>query len=149
MELSLLLNNINAIQVTGEFQRKDVEYIVYDSRKVEKNSIFVAIKGYKTDGHNFILDAINNGAIAVVLEDDEKIPDALFTSNEVLKILVADSRVALAELSKTFWNSPSDNLNLIGITGTNGKTTTAYFLKKIFETDGKKVGLTGTIANYN
>ena len=148
MELGHLLNNINAIQVTGEFRRKDVESIVYDSRKVEKDSIFVAIKGYKTDGHKFILDAINNGAIAIVLEDDEKVPDALFDSNEVLKILVADSRITLAELSKTFWDSPSDKLNLVGITGTNGKTTTAYFLKKILETGGYKVGLTGTIANY-
>ncbi len=148
MELSNLLNNINAIQVTGEFQRKDIESVVYDSRKAKKNSIFVAIKGYKTDGHNFILDAINKGAVAVVLEDNEKVPDALFDGNEVLKILVKNSRITLAELSNTFWNSPSEKLKLIGITGTNGKTTTSYFLKKILETGGFKVGLTGTIANY-
>ena len=148
MELSNLLNNINAIQVTGEFQRKDVEAIVYDSRNVKKNSIFVAIKGYKTDGHKYILDAINKGAIAVVLEDDQSIPDELFDHNNVLKILVNNSRIALAELSKIFWNSPSEKLKLVGITGTNGKTTTSYFLKKILETSGYKVGLTGTIANY-
>lgn len=148
MELSNLLNNIHAVQVTGEFQRKDVEAIVYDSRKVKKNSIFVAIKGYKTNGHRFILDAINKGAIAVVLEDDKSVPDEIFSHQNVLKIVVKSSRTALAELSKYFWNSPSDKLKLIGITGTNGKTTTSYFLKKILETGGYKVGLTGTIANY-
>lgn len=148
MELNNLINNINAIQVTGEFQRKDVEAIVYDSRKVEKDSIFIAIKGYKTDGHKYILEAINKGAIAVVLEDDKSVPDELFDRNNVLKILVENSRITLAELSKRFWNSPSEKLKLIGITGTNGKTTTSYFLKKILEIGGYKVGLTGTIANY-
>ena len=148
MELSNLLNNIHAVQVTGEFQRKNVEAIVYDSRNVKKNSIFVAIKGYETDGHKFILDAINKGAIAVVLEDDKNIPDEIFRHQNVLKIVVNNSRIALAELSKYFWDSPSDKLNLIGITGTNGKTTTSYFLKKILETSNYKVGLTGTIANY-
>lgn len=148
MELSKLVNNINAIQITGEFQSKDVESIEYDSRKVKKNSIFVAIKGYKTDGHKFILDAINKGAISVVLEDDSSVPDEIFRHENVLKILVKNSRVALAELSNSFWDSPSDKLKLIGITGTNGKTTTSYFVKKILETSGYKVGLTGTIANY-
>jgi len=91
MELSNLLNNIHAVQVTGEFQRKDVEAIVYDSRKVKKNSIFVAIKGYKTNGHRFILDAINKGAIAVVLEDDKSVPDEIFSHQNVLKIVVKSS----------------------------------------------------------
>ncbi len=148
MELSYLLNNISAVQVTGEFQRKDVESIVYDSRKVKKNSLFIAIKGYKTDGHKFILDAINKGAVAVVLEDDKNVPDEIFDHQNVLKIVVKNSRIALAELSNYFWDMPSEKLKLIGITGTNGKTTTSYFIKKILETGGYKVGLTGTIANY-
>ncbi|PJA98006.1 MAG: UDP-N-acetylmuramoyl-L-alanyl-D-glutamate--2,6-diaminopimelate ligase [Ignavibacteriales bacterium CG_4_9_14_3_um_filter_30_11] len=148
MEISNLLNNLNSIQITGEFQRKDVESIVYDSRKVKKNSIFVAIKGYKTDGHKYIFEAINKGAIAVVLEEDNTIPDEIFRHQNILKILVKNSRIALAALSKDFWNSPSEKLKLIGITGTNGKTTTSYFIKKILETSGYKVGLAGTIANY-
>ena len=69
MELTQLLNTVSVIQVTGEVQRKDASSIVYDSRKVQKNSIFVAIKGYKTDGHKFLQDAINKGAVAVVVED--------------------------------------------------------------------------------
>ena len=73
MELTQLLNSLHVIQVTGEVQRKDVADIVYDSRKVQKNSVFVAIKGYKTDGHKFLQDAINKGAVAVVVEDDDSI----------------------------------------------------------------------------
>ena len=67
MELTQLLNSVHAIQVTGEVQRRDVADIVYDSRKVQKNSVFVAIKGYKTDGHKFLQDAINKGAVAVAV----------------------------------------------------------------------------------
>ena len=83
MELTQLLNSVHAIQVTGEVQRRDVADIVYDSRKVQKNSIFVAIKGYKTDGHKFLQDAINKGAVAVVVEDDNSIPDDLITHSQI------------------------------------------------------------------
>jgi len=148
MELTHLLNSVQAVQVVGEVQRKDVASIVYDSRKSVKNSIFVAIKGFNTDGHKFILDAINKGALAVVLEDNDAVPEDIFMHQGVAKILVKNSRVALAQLSNSFYKEPSKKLKLIGITGTNGKTTTAYFIKSILETAGNKVGLTGTIANY-
>ncbi|MGE5437440.1 MAG: UDP-N-acetylmuramoyl-L-alanyl-D-glutamate--2,6-diaminopimelate ligase [Syntrophothermus sp.] len=147
MELVQLLNSVNAIQVMGEVQRKDVSAIVYDSRKVIKSSVFVAIKGEKFDGHKFILDAINSGAIAVVLEDNEVIPDEIFIHRSVAKILVKDSRIALAELSRGFYKDPTSNLKLVGITGTNGKTTTSFFVKNIIETAGRKTGLLGTIVN--
>ena len=148
MELTGLISRINAIQVTGEVQRKDVTGIFYDSRKVIKDSVFVAIKGYRTDGHNFILDAINNGAFAVVLEDNKSVPDEIFDHNGLAKILVKDSRMALAQMSNIYFDQPSKKLKLIGITGTNGKTTTSYFIKNIFETNGNKAGLIGTISNY-
>lgn len=148
MELTQLLNSINVIQVTGEIQRKDVADVVYDSRKVNKNSIFVAIKGYQTDGHRFLQDAINKGAVAVVVEDEKSIPDELITHARIAKILVKDSRKALAELSKGFFNDPTGKLNLIGITGTNGKTTSTFILKNILQNAGYKTGLIGTIANY-
>ena len=148
MELTQLLNSVHAIQVIGEVQRKDVASIVYDSRKVKKNSIFVAIKGFNTDGHKFILDAINKGALAVVLEDNKAVPEDIFIHQGIAKVLVNDSRIALAELSNYFFKEPSKKLKLIGITGTNGKTTTSYFIKSILETAGYKTGLTGTIANY-
>jgi UDP-N-acetylmuramoyl-L-alanyl-D-glutamate--2,6-diaminopimelate ligase len=148
MELTQLLNSINAIQVTGEVQRQDVSGIHYDSRKVIKNSVFVAIKGYATDGHRFILDAINKGAIAIIIEDNASVPDDIFTHGKIAKILVKNSRIALAEISNAFYKNPSSKLKLIGITGTNGKTTTTYFIKSIFENAGLKTGLAGTIANY-
>lgn len=148
MELTQLLNSVHAIQVTGEVQRRDVAGIVYDSRKVQKNSVFVAIKGYKTDGHKFLQDAINKGAVAVVVEDDNAIPDDLITHSQIAKILVNDCRKALAELSKGFYKGPTNKLKLIGITGTNGKTTTTFILKNILQNAGYKTGLVGTIANY-
>lgn len=148
MELTQLLNSVHAIQVTGEVQRRDVADIVYDSRKVQKNSVFVAIKGYKTDGHKFLQDAINKGAVAVVVEDDNAIPDDLITHSQIAKILVYDCRKALAELSKGFYKGPTNKLKLIGITGTNGKTTTTFILKNILQNAGYKTGLVGTIANY-
>ena len=148
MELTQLINSVKAIQVIGEIQRKDVSGIYYDSRKVVKNSVFVAIKGYKTDGHHFILDAINNGAIAVILEDNSCLPEEVFILGKIAKILVKNSRLALAEISNSFFKEPSKRLKLIGITGTNGKTTTSYFIKSILETSGAKVGLVGTISNF-
>lgn len=148
MQLTELLNSVKVIQVTGEVQRKDVAGIYYDSRRVNKNSVFAAIKGFKTDGHRFILDAINKGAIAVILEDNQSVPDEIFNHEKIAKILVNDSRKALAEISNAFFKEPSKKLKLIGITGTNGKTTTSYYIKNILETAGNKTGLVGTIANY-
>lgn len=148
MQLNELVSKISAIQVAGEIERKDISSIYYDSRKVNKNSLFVAIRGFNIDGHRFILDAINNGAVAIILEDNSYIPEDIFIHEKVVKILVADSRKALAEASSIFYERPSEKIKLIGITGTNGKTTTTYFVKKILETAGEKTGLIGTIANY-
>jgi UDP-N-acetylmuramoyl-L-alanyl-D-glutamate--2,6-diaminopimelate ligase len=148
MELSKLINSVKAIQVSGEVERKDIESISYDSRKVKKNTLFVAVSGFTVDGHKFILDAINNGATAVILENDYAVPGEIFTHTNVTKILVQDSRKALSEVSNAFFKEPSKKLNLIGITGTKGKTTTSFFIKNILETAGNKTGLIGTIANY-
>ena len=148
MLLTDLLNNITAIQVVGNPLPKKVSGVEYDSRKVIDGSIFVAIKGFNTDGHLFIQDALNKKAIAIVLENNEAIPDTLLHHNKAIKILVNDSRQALAELSNVFYDEPSKKLRLIGITGTNGKTTTSYYLKHILETAGYKVGLIGTISNF-
>ncbi|GIK20878.1 MAG: UDP-N-acetylmuramoyl-L-alanyl-D-glutamate--2,6-diaminopimelate ligase [Ignavibacteriaceae bacterium] len=148
MELTQLINSVSSIQITGNIQRKDVADIVYDSRKVQKNSVFVAVKGFNNDGHRFLQEAIAKGAIAVVVEDNEALPDDLITHSQIAKILVKDSRKALAELSKGFYKNPTSTLKLIGITGTNGKTTSAFILKNIFQSNGYKSGLIGTIANY-
>jgi UDP-N-acetylmuramoyl-L-alanyl-D-glutamate--2,6-diaminopimelate ligase len=148
MELTNLINRINISQIIGEVQRQDVTGIYYDSRLVAKGSVFVAIKGFNSDGHNFILDALNNGAIAVILEDNNSVPDEIFIHNRKAKILVKDSRIALAQASNYFYKEPSNKLKLIGVTGTNGKTTTTYFIKSIVEYAGNKAGLVGTISNY-
>jgi UDP-N-acetylmuramoyl-L-alanyl-D-glutamate--2,6-diaminopimelate ligase len=148
MLLSELLNKVQAIQVVGTPPVSDVTGIEYDSRKVTAGSVFVAIKGFNTDGHLFIEEALNKKPIAVVVENNDAVPDSLINHVKAVKILVKDSREALAELSNTYFGEPSKKMRLIGITGTNGKTTTSYFLKKIYETAGYKVGLTGTISNF-
>lgn len=147
MELTQLLNSVHAIQVTGEVQRKDVSGIYYDSRRVKTNSIFVAIKGFNSDGHKFITDAINSGAIAVVIEDNNSIPEHYFHLKKIARILVSNSRIALAEIANAFYKEASAKLFSCAITGTNGKTTTTYLIKNILEKAGKKIGLIGTIAN--
>ena len=148
MLLSELLNKIKIIQVAGTPPNREVSGIEYDSREVVEGSVFVAIKGFNTDGHLFIQDALNKKAIAIVLENNEAISDHLVHHSNAVKILVSNSREALAELSNSFYGEPSKKMRLIGITGTNGKTTTAFYIKNIFETSGYKVGLTGTISNY-
>lgn len=148
VKLENLISNLSIVQLAGEIERKDIVSIAYDSRKVVKNSIFVAIKGFNFDGHNFIMEAIANGATAIVLEDDSKVSNDYLIHQNVTKILVKDSRKALALLSKNFFNNPSEKIKVIGVTGTNGKTSTAYFIKSIFDYAGFKTGLIGTINNY-
>ncbi|WP_066221551.1 UDP-N-acetylmuramoyl-L-alanyl-D-glutamate--2,6-diaminopimelate ligase [Formosa haliotis] len=117
-----------------------VNNIAFDSRKIELNDVFVAISGTLADGHEFIETAINNGALVVVCEHFpvEKI-------NGVTYIQVTDTKVALAIMASNFYNNPSENLKLIGITGTNGKTTIATLLYQLFKNAGYKVGLLSTV----
>ena len=147
MELTKLINSVHAITVSGEIERKDISAICSDSRKVRKACVFVAIKGLKTDGHDYILDAISKGATVIVV-DKNIFPEEIFTHRNVAKIFVADSRIALAELSNAFYKEPSKLLKLTGITGTNGKTTTAWLIRHIIKSAGHKTGMLGTIANY-
>ncbi|HDK41462.1 MAG TPA: UDP-N-acetylmuramoyl-L-alanyl-D-glutamate--2,6-diaminopimelate ligase, partial [Nitrospirae bacterium] len=113
----------------------------YDSRLVKSGYLFVAIKGFSVDGHTYIKDAINRGGVGVVVETIQDVQ----TDTSVVQ--VEDSRKALAFLSAAFYGEPSKRLSLIGITGTNGKTTTSYIIRNILETWGEKTGLLGTI-NY-
>ncbi len=148
MKLNELLNNVRVIQVIGNAESKVIDSLTIDSRTVGKNSIFFAIDGFKTDGHKFIPDAINQGASAVVMQNAASVPDQIFSHSGCVEIVVEDSRKALSEFSNIFYNEPSKKLFLIGITGTKGKTTTAFYIKNIFESAGYKTGLIGTIANY-
>lgn len=137
-----LLNNIDLIKTSNNLlENEDVGGIQYDSRQVTSGDLFVAIKGFKTDGHLYIPQAVANKALAVVIDDPA------YCSGDYPWILVKDTRKALALLSATFYNNPSEKFLLIGVTGTNGKTTTTNLIAKIFEDQGHKVGLIGTIHN--
>lgn len=147
MELTKLLNSVRVVSVVGETLRREIGTITSDSREVKRGAIFVAVKGYQTDGHNFIQQAISAGADAVVLEDETNLPNQMSIRQNVVKIVVKNSRKALAELSNAYYKEPSSKLLVIVVTGTNGKTTTTYFIKSILEAAGHKTGLIGTITN--
>lgn len=134
MQLCKLLEGIevSAHNMGGETEVCD---IAYDSRKVKKNSLFVAIKGEKSDGHAFINKALEQGASVIVGEEDLSLDNY---------IRVKSSRKFLAEASKRFFDSASDKMKIVGITGTNGKTTVTYLIKQILEFKGYKCGLIGT-----
>ncbi|MEG6616424.1 UDP-N-acetylmuramoyl-L-alanyl-D-glutamate--2,6-diaminopimelate ligase [Peptococcaceae bacterium 1198_IL3148] len=117
----------------------DIQGIAYDSRKVQPGFLFVAIKGFVTDGHDYINQAIQNGASAVIVERP--------MTAAVPTIQVADSRIALALTAAKFYHYPSNKLTITGVTGTNGKTTTTYLIAAIYKAAGSKVGLVGTIQN--
>ncbi len=144
MKFSQLIKNISVTEVTGD---TDIEVtdIVYDSRRVKEGSLFVAMKGAQFDGHRFIVDAIGSGASAVVVEDNSIVNDDYFLSHHTTKLLVLNTRRALALISSNFYNHPAEKLKSIGITGTNGKTTSTYLIKSILQAAGEKVLLVGTI----
>jgi len=117
-----------------------VHAIHFDSRKIESNDVFVAIKGTLSDGHSFIDKAISLGATVVVCED---LPDNLLS--QITYVQVKDTNAALAHLATNFYDNPSQKLSLVGVTGTNGKTTIASLLYQLFKNAGYKVGLLSTV----
>ena len=146
MQLKHLIDGITVTDSEGDLDL-EVTSIAYDSRTVKPGALFVALKGHAQDGHHFIKDAVSKGAVAVVSE----LPPASFAGQQPDRIAagiqVPDSRQALSRLAVTFFDSPFKKMNLIGITGTNGKTTTAYLLESILAAAGKRPGVIGTI-NY-
>lgn len=118
-----------------------IEKIAYDSRQVSQGDLFVAIRGSQTDGHQFVDEAVARGAVAVVLEKERPVEGCI-------KVRVPDSRHALAILANEFYGHPSEEMKVVGITGTNGKTTISYLTKSVLEAAGWKVGLIGTIAYW-
>ena len=146
MELKEILSGIKELKARGDLNI-EIENIESDSRKVKDNTLFIAIKGFETDGHNFIEQAIANGAIAVMVQQDFELKSITFPSNVTI-IVAPDTRYALAICACNFYNNPSKKFKLIGVTGTKGKTTTTFMIKQVLEKQGYKVGLIGTIANY-
>ena len=141
MKLSRLLRGIDVLEVSGDISG-DASDICYDSRKCGERSVFVAITGAEFNGHDFVREAVKRGTGYIVYDEEKP-----FTEPGVVFIRVKDSRLALGRLAKNFYGNPSRDLCLIGVTGTNGKTTVAYFLESILESAGFRTGVTGTV-NY-
>lgn len=137
IKLFELLKSIDVIESKGE-KDLDIRGIAYNSRDVKEGYIFVCIKGYQTDGHRYIPQAIENGAAALVVEDIQE-------NCSVPQFCVENGRHALAALSDEFYNHPSKDMKVIGITATNGKTTSSFMTNSIFEKHGLKTGLIGTV----
>ena len=137
MELETLIRRLSNPVVTGTLAR-DVTSICYDSRQVGPGSLFCAIEGNRVDGHAFIEQAIERGATAVVSQKPN-------LTTRATHIQVQDSREALARLAATFYADPSTRLRLVGVTGTNGKTTTTFLIKHLLERAGQPTGLIGTV----
>lgn len=139
MKLNELLKNIEVLE-TNVNTDLEIGDIRYNSKLVEKNDVFVAVVGYETDGHKYIASAIENGAAVIICQTKPE--------GEVPFVRVANTRLALALMSKAYFGNPSDKMTMIGVTGTNGKTTSTILIKHLLEhTIGAKVGLIGTNSN--
>lgn len=164
MQLSTLLQSITYESVQGSLDR-EITNICYHSGNVKSGSLFICLKGFRTDGHEYLFETLEAGAKAVVLEKDAIVrtrDDAiLYTQQHCLRIseiierwdvaviIVANSRMTLAEVSAAFFDYPAKKLRMIGITGTKGKTTTAYLAAAILREAGHKVGMIGTVSIYD
>ncbi len=138
MNLAEIIKTVEALSVDGTLDR-EITGITCDSRRVMPGNLFVAVRGGRTDGHRFVDAAIDRGASAVVLESDGSF------RRVVTRIKVSDARRSMAQASAQFYNHPSQNLKVVGITGTNGKTTTAFMVRAIMEAAGLPCGLLGTV----
>jgi UDP-N-acetylmuramoyl-L-alanyl-D-glutamate--2,6-diaminopimelate ligase len=143
MKLAVLLQAIERLArqplATGSIPDVDVRNLAYDSRQVRQGDLFIALKGLKAAGSDFADDAVARGAIGVVAD---RPPHA---ATSVPWVVVEDARQATASLAAEFYGHPSRSMSVVGITGTNGKTTTAYLLRSVFEAAGLKCGLLGTV----
>jgi len=141
MRLSDLLSGWGGAEVTGP-TAVEIAGVGHDSRAVVPGSLFVCVRGFRQDGHAFIADAARRGAVAVMVERD---PATLDIPADLTVIQVADTHAGLAAVACRFFDNPSASLRLIGVTGTNGKTTTTYLAEAILAAAGRRVGLLGTI----
>ena len=139
-KLKELLANIEYQCIRGT-EEIEVTEIVYDSRKVVQDSLFICIQGANADGHDYAAQVVSAGAAVLVVQKEVELPE----DAEVTVIQVADTRYAMAFISAAYFGNPAEKLQVIGITGTKGKTTTTYLVKSILEQAGRKVGLIGTI----
>ena len=138
MKLAEIVKTFKPLAVVGPLDQ-EITGIAYDSRRVLPGHMFVAMRGERTDGHRFVEAAIERGASAIVLERDASF------NPRATRIRVSDARRSMAQASAQFYNHPSQQLKVIGVTGTNGKTTTAFMVKAIMEAAGVSCGLLGTV----
>ncbi len=146
MKLKEILLGIEGIKAKGNLDI-EIKGIEKNSKEVKEGYIFVAIKGFTVDGHEYIENAIENGATVIIVQEGYDVKKINITE-DVTILMVKDTREALAICSANFYGNPSEKFKLIGVTGTKGKTTTTFMIKEILEKSGKKVGLIGTIATY-
>src|SRR3954467_7531071 len=137
MQLKILVAALSPRQIIGPVDRV-VESIAYDSRRVQRNGLFVALRGEKNDGHQFIEQAVDKGATVIVTDQPAPSPRATC-------VVVENTRSAMADLAAAFYERPARRLKLAAVTGTNGKTTTTFLLKHICEKAGLPCGLLGTV----
>ena len=150
MRLDKIIRNSNATIVQGNCN-VEVDSICCDSRKVSQGALFVAVKGFASDGHDYIAIAIGKGARVIVYDDQEAFDRQVihfYEADGVVFVKAESSRYALAIMAANFYDNPSEKLTLVGITGTNGKTTTVTLLYRMFTALGYNCGLLSTIANY-
>lgn len=148
MKLKEILTGINDLKAKGNLDI-DVNKITSDSRSVESGDMFVAIKGFDVDGHKFVKSAIDNGAKVVLINEDMAKDMLQYITPNITLITAKDTREAIAICACNFYQNPSRKVKLIGVTGTKGKTTTTFMIKRILEKQGIKTGLVGTIASYS
>ena len=141
MKLSELLKNVPHKILQGSSEC-EISSVIYDSRQAKPGSLFICVKGYQTDGHLYISQAVDLGASAIVVEEPQQIND------KAVVVQVTDTRGTMPAIAAAFYGHPSHKLKLIGVTGTNGKTTVTYMIKAILDLAGYKTGLLGTISNW-
>ena len=144
--------NLDGFRVITGNSRVKVTSVEFDSRKVTEGSLFVAVKGFTSDGHSYIKSALEKGASVIVADEndcpytDEELK-AMAEGTGACVLKAKDTRLQCALLSREFFGHPEKKLNMIGITGTKGKTTIAFMVRDILETAGKKSGLIGTVCD--
>ena len=148
MELKKILAGCAELKAKGNLEL-EITNITSDSREVKQGDMFVAIKGFDVNGHDFVKKAIENGAKVVLVNEDELANIKEYITPDVTLVVTKDTREALAKCACNFYDNPSEKVKLIGVTGTKGKTTTTFMIKKILEKQGIKTGLVGTIASYS
>ncbi|MCL2383455.1 MAG: UDP-N-acetylmuramoyl-L-alanyl-D-glutamate--2,6-diaminopimelate ligase [Oscillospiraceae bacterium] len=146
MILKDILNGIEGLKAKGDLDI-DIKGITHNSREVKEGYLFIARKGFDSDGHMYIKDAVANGAVAIMVEEVAKINKTDVNSDTII-IVTKNTRADLAKVASNFYGNPASALKLIGVTGTKGKTTVTFMVKSILEKQGLKVGLIGTVANY-